>query len=254
MKTTICCIVFFSLLYASDSSGISNSAGFLGLAKGADIQLEIVRSSDLVDEDISLRLKGLSSGKKYLVRAETQDDMKRKWVSSAEFEADREGEIDCSSQSPVSGSYDKADPAGLFWSMGLEKPAKGYFGMFAKMSAQPQDVHISVTGDNGIAFTQEFPMKYVSDAVSRDDVKEGFVGKYFVDKSKSSLPAVIVTGGSGGGFLWSEQVAAVLASRGYAALAVAYFDYRGSYGLPNGLAEIPLEYFERSIQWLRARK
>ncbi len=53
-------------------------------------------------------------------------------------------------------------------------------------------------------------------------------------------------GGSGGGL--SERGAALLASRGFAALALAYF--RAEH-LPQDLIEIPLEYFETAIRWLQ---
>ena len=45
-------------------------------------------------------------------------------------------------------------------------------------------------------------------------------------------------------------LAAMLASRGYPALAVAYF---GEPGLPQNLSAIPLEYFERALGWLAAQ-
>ena len=54
--------------------------------------------------------------------------------------------------------------------------------------------------------------------------------------------------GSGGGL--SEAQAALHASRGYAALALAYFR---AGDLPENLIRIPLEYFERAIAWLEAR-
>ena len=43
-------------------------------------------------------------------------------------------------------------------------------------------------------------------------------------------------------------MAETLASEGFAALALAYF---GLEGLPSELVEIPLEYFERAIAWLK---
>jgi len=216
--------------------------------------IEIVRDSELADENILIRIKNLAPGETYTIHTETRDDMGRKWVSHADFLANEGGIIDSSSHKPIAGSYSVVDSAGLFWAMKLEKSVKGPFNMFAKMSTQPQTIKITVSYDDTILTTDEFLMRYAASEVKNIEVREGFVGKYFFKEGKASLSAVIVTGGSGGGFLWSEQVAALLASRGYAALAVAYFDYRGSYGLPNGLAEIPLEHFRESIQWLRDRK
>ncbi len=45
-------------------------------------------------------------------------------------------------------------------------------------------------------------------------------------------------------------VAACLAAKGYAAFALAYFDYED---LPKSLENIPLEYFQTAIHWLQAR-
>jgi dienelactone hydrolase len=115
-------------------------------------------------------------------------------------------------------------------------------------------VFFSVYKENQLLAKKKLQMVFQSDDVSKISLSHPFVGKYFVPKGKSNLPAVIVLGGSGGGLNWSEQVAAVLASRGFAAIAVAYFDYRGRWGLPKGLANIPLELFEKVVQWLQARE
>ncbi len=61
---------------------------------------------------------------------------------------------------------------------------------------------------------------------------------------------VLVIGGSTGGFTWSNQVAALIAASGRAALAVAYFDWTGKYGLPTNLSEIPLEVFSSALDRL----
>jgi dienelactone hydrolase len=224
--------------------------------KFADVnpRIEIVRQSELVDAEVSLRVKNLAPGQIYTILLETRDDMGREWVSHADFLAGEDGLIDSSLQKPIAGSYSRVDSTGLFWAMTLKKPVKAPFNMFAKMSTRPQQLKLTISHEGTAIAAEEFLMKYAADDVKLIEVREEFVGKYFAKEGERSLPAVIVTGGSGGGFLWSEQVAALLASRGYAALAVAYFDYRGSYGLPNGLAEIPLEYFQDAARWLRGRK
>ena len=78
--------------------------------------------------------------------------------------------------------------------------------------------------------------------------EEGLVGTLFRPSASDSWPAVITLGGSGGGL--SEGGAKILASEGFAALALAYF---GVDSLPRDLVEIPLEYFERALAWLRAQ-
>jgi dienelactone hydrolase len=57
-----------------------------------------------------------------------------------------------------------------------------------------------------------------------------------------------VVGGSEGGIGFAEPRAALLASHGYAALALAYFALEH---LPGELVNIPLEYFETALHWLQ---
>lgn len=76
--------------------------------------------------------------------------------------------------------------------------------------------------------------------------EEGLVGTLFLPQSSKRLPAVIALSGSRGGL--SETRAELLASNGYAALALAYFNAEG---LPRTLKEIPLEYFETALRWLK---
>ena len=61
-------------------------------------------------------------------------------------------------------------------------------------------------------------------------------------------PTVIFLGGSEGGVI--ERDPALLASRGYAAFALPYFNYGE---LPEWLLEIPLEYFDAAIGLVKRR-
>ncbi|HET7480921.1 MAG TPA: alpha/beta fold hydrolase [Rubrobacteraceae bacterium] len=84
--------------------------------------------------------------------------------------------------------------------------------------------------------------------VRRPVDERGLVGALFHPPSSAAHPAVVALGGAGGGL--SEGGARTLASEGFAALALAYF---GTGSLPEDLVEIPLEYFERAIAWLKAQ-
>jgi dienelactone hydrolase len=103
---------------------------------------------------------------------------------------------------------------------------------------------------NGEIFTEiKFDRLRVGPDVSIQDVSEaGLVGTLFLP---ALIPAsgVIVLGGSEGGIARASEMAAVLASHGFAALALAYF---GMNNLPRHLLEIPLEYAESAVLWLLA--
>jgi dienelactone hydrolase len=79
----------------------------------------------------------------------------------------------------------------------------------------------------------------------RDVREEGLVGTLFYKRGERR-PALIWLTGSGGGEVRGH--AALLASRGFTCLSLAYFNAEA---LPKGLWEIPLEYFETAIRWLQ---
>lgn len=79
----------------------------------------------------------------------------------------------------------------------------------------------------------------------RDD---GLVATWFAPASATVPgPALLVLGGSEGGKAMSARMASALHPAGYATLALAYF---GDEDLPEQLQGIPLEYFERALDWL----
>ncbi|WP_227379793.1 acyl-CoA thioester hydrolase/BAAT C-terminal domain-containing protein [Haladaptatus halobius] len=82
-------------------------------------------------------------------------------------------------------------------------------------------------------------------SVAADDL----VGWLYLPPTSGPHPAVTTLHGSGA---YVPQVfSRMLASHGYATLALQYFD---ADGLPDSLSGIPLEYFQRSIRWLTTRQ
>jgi dienelactone hydrolase len=95
-----------------------------------------------------------------------------------------------------------------------------------------------------------FERRTLTPAVVRTPVRVGRIrGALFARAEATAAPAVVVLGGSDGGHHF-QYVAALLAAHGFAALSLAYFAYED---LPADLVEIPLEYFEEAIAWLRER-
>jgi len=77
----------------------------------------------------------------------------------------------------------------------------------------------------------------------------GLYGEYLAPRSATRHTAILLLGGSEGG-LASGFAAPLLASHGYPVLRLAYF---AAPGLPASLTSIPLEYFERALEWLAQR-
>ena len=85
-----------------------------------------------------------------------------------------------------------------------------------------------------------------TDELRLDDV--GFVATLAVPDTEGAQPAVMALGGSEG--RQPTGVGRLLAEQGYVALSLSYFN---APGLPDDLANIPLEYFETALRWLADR-
>lgn len=98
----------------------------------------------------------------------------------------------------------------------------------------------------------EMSLCKMSTNIQREEIRaEGLVATLFSPQSlKNKQNSIILTLGGGAGGL-SEFRAQLLASNGLTALCLAYF---GCNGLPSHLQEIPLEYFEKALNWLQSKK
>jgi len=86
--------------------------------------------------------------------------------------------------------------------------------------------------------------------VRRIPVKEGRVrGVLYLPEGPGPHPAVVDMFGSAGGCL--QHRSALLASRGVAALALAFFDYDD---LPSSMARLDMAYFREAVEYLCARE
>ncbi|WP_248517440.1 alpha/beta fold hydrolase [Salinarchaeum laminariae] len=88
---------------------------------------------------------------------------------------------------------------------------------------------------------------FVSGRSVRDDT---VAGRFYPGLGTGPHPAVLVLHGGGGAGGYERNYAALLAEHGYATLCVEYF---GASGVPDALAEIPLERFDRAARWLLER-
>ena len=78
---------------------------------------------------------------------------------------------------------------------------------------------------------------------------DGLVATLHLPRESGRRPAVIVLSGSDGGIATAHMFGEPLAAAGFVTLSLAYFAMDG---LPRNFSQIPLEYFGRAIDWLRA--
>jgi dienelactone hydrolase len=201
----------------------------------------------LIDAAVAIELRGFPPRQPVTIMA-LQTFPSARWRATATFMSDDEGCVYVARQAPVSGTYDGVSAMGLIWSAerlpgGVPTPPAVDFIM------QPWFVQFEATSPDGMRAEFTFERRVAGPGVTRHPVRaEGIVGTLFLPPGDGPHPAVIVLNGGGGGI--DEYRGAILASHGYAALNLGYFAMEG---LPRGLVNIPLEYFENAIRWMRAQ-
>ena len=204
-------------------------------------------ASALIDQAVALELRGYAAGQPVTLTASIQFADGTRWQSHATFVTDESGCADLTRQAPLSGTYEGVAAMGFMWSAERQPGDVHPFPEGIVMRPWLVELEARASDGTGSRFTLE--RRGAGIGVTREPIRrDGIVGTLFLPSDPGPHPAVMVVSGGGGGI--SEGRAAILASHGYAALALGYF---GVEGLPRGLVNIPLEYFERAIHWMRAQ-
>lgn len=217
----------------------------------------------LLFDDMSIVVQGALPGTRVVLTAGFIDREDRQWSSRAEYFANSQGVVDVSSGASVSGTYLGVNADGLIWSMlpvdvgSLvdEVPTRNKeWPTFPKTTPQ-EPVIISLQASFFASLQASAPTELnatleiftMAPGVSRRRLNDESVeGVLFTPAGSGPHPAVLVITGSGGGA--PEAAAALLASRGFMALALAHFNYPNR---PDELAGIELEYFFTAAERLR---
>lgn len=205
----------------------------------------------LVDQTLAIRVRGARPGRLIKVSLRNRDGLGNIFSSQATFCANEQGVVDLEKDAPVSGTYSGIDPMGLFWSRVVIGGTNSSDA--SEVPEDPLTAILTATSDDEISATHSIRRTYLSPGLQRQDVRaQGLVGALFSHEGVGQRPAVMVLGGSDGGLQGSLHTAALhtaalLASHGFSAFALAYF---AEEGLPATLDRIPLEYFEGALQWL----
>lgn len=202
----------------------------------------------LMDDRIAIQVTGLPPNRKVTIRAASRDQGGCWWRSSAVFVTGRDGSIDLSAAAPVSGTYGGIDAMGLFWSMrpgGSARTVPAFFSVADWF--KPIVTEIEAAWDGRVLGTSQVIRYYAAPGVRAERFgSDGVVGILYRPGDDRKHPGVILLGGSEGGFPTPQG--AMLASRGFVALALAYF---GTSGLPAAMQRIPIEYFGKAIHAMR---
>jgi dienelactone hydrolase len=201
----------------------------------------------LMDVPVVVELKGFAPRQPVTLTATQIFPSHSRWQAKATFTTDAKGNVSLARQAPLSGSYEGVAAMGVIWSAQRVLPPAPPFPV--DWILQPSFIHLEARGANDQRAESTIARRAAAAGVTRNAIRsDGVVGVLFLPPGEGPHPAVLILHGGGGGM--DEYTGAMLASRGYAALNLAYFSEPG---LPRGLFNIPLEYFENAIRWMRAQ-
>jgi dienelactone hydrolase len=197
-------------------------------------RLVVSPSSALVDQSIDVRVTGVPRGRKVTLEATTRDAFGKRWRSRLVYRSGRSGVVDTRMK------------MGLFWSMAPAVKSTTPDPFVPALGDATVRIRALVNGRN-VASAVLLRRAEAANVTQHDTTltSEGFVGTFFSQSPGPPSPAVLMLGGSAGGYGYLP--AALIASRGYPTLSLAYFKEPG---LPETLKDIPFEYFAKALRWL----
>ncbi|XP_044512941.1 bile acid-CoA:amino acid N-acyltransferase [Gracilinanus agilis] len=215
-------------------------------------QIIVHPKTALVDEPLHIRVTGLLPSQLVMLQASLTDEKGQLFLSQVFYKADKNGEIDLEHAGAIGGDYVGIHPMGLLWSL---KPKKILSRLLKRdVINSPFLVHLDVydfiqfftSSPDSLMASETVERWYSAPGVQRIQIKEGQVrGALFLPPGEGPFPGVIDLFGGVGGLI--EFRASLLASRGFAALALAYFAYDD---LPKELDVVDIEYFEEAADIL----
>ncbi|KAM6182094.1 bile acid-CoA:amino acid N-acyltransferase-like [Erethizon dorsatum] len=217
------------------------------------VQLTATPLSALVDEPVHIRVTGLSPFQVVCLQASLKDERESLFYSEAYYKASEAGEVDLERDASLGGDYVGVHPMGLFWSLKPEKlltrlMKRDVMNSPFQIELKLCELYFPVKYEPASAPMASLTIErwYVAPGVTRIQVREGRLrGALFLPPGEGRFPGVIDLFGSTGGLL--EFRASLLASHGFASLALAYWGYDD---LPAQLEKVDLDYFEEAANFL----
>jgi dienelactone hydrolase len=252
---SIICLVSAAVLLAQIFSSASPAVGKTKVpdkAVESNLRIVIDPAEQIFGTPFSITISGLMPGEQASINARSIDASRIVWESNAVFQADAKGIIDVGMQAPLSGEYTDADILGLLWSMKPQNPKGKRIAPYSHDEVNGLTVEFTVKGSEGQTATARLRRYYQMPGESLIRIpleQDGLYGFLYHPVSGGPFPGVIILGGSSGGLY--EWLAQAFASNGFAALTLAYFNYQD---LPQELIEIPIEYFLKTVAWIKTQK
>ncbi|XP_067409550.1 bile acid-CoA:amino acid N-acyltransferase [Emydura macquarii macquarii] len=216
------------------------------------IRLTVTPKKSLADEPLKIQVSGLPPSQLVTLQASLTNEKGLLFSSRAFYCSDKAGEVDLEQAAATGGDYTGVQPMGLLQCLKPEKP----FHRLMKQDVMQSpfrvrldlfdSIHLFSSPHDQPLASQTVERWYVAPGVQRIQIRGNRVrGALFLPSGEGPFPGLIDLFGGIGGLI--EFRASLLASRGFAALALAYFAYED---LPSFLGEVDLEYFEEAAKML----
>jgi dienelactone hydrolase len=203
----------------------------------AHVRLTAAPEDALWPAPLTIRASGLPAHASATLRVASVDAARTRYVSTATVHADAAGDVELRGD----------DALRLLWT--LEPPSAPRAYAFGQPSGGAR-IRLTLVVHGRTRATATVRRLLLGPGVTRRRLtvrRDGIDGELFLPaRAASPRPALLLLGGSEGGLERTAE-AALLASKGYPALALAYFD---APGLPPNLHRIPLSYFARALRRL----
>lgn len=209
----------------------------------SDLSIDLPESASQ-DQPVDVALTGAVPGSTVTLEASMDSGNGVTWSSSTTWSADEQGVVDLAERAPDDGPYDEADAMGWLWSTTPEDDSRPF-------AHQPGTDSKTVTlraADDTTALERAFELQLNDPDLDRSVVStDGVAGVLYEPSGEGPHPGLIALHGSSGRL--PRRRAQLLATHGYATLALRYFGEPEQ--VPDELECVPLAYFERSQRWLR---
>lgn len=202
------------------------------------------------DEPLSIAVRGLAPEQPVTLRSALRDEKGALFRAHARYRADAGGELNLARAPALGGSFSGLEPMGLLWAMEPERPL---WRLIKRDVQTPFLVELEVLDghepDGGQRLAQAVHERhFLAPGVRRVPVREGRVrATLFLPPEPGPFPGIIDLFGVGGGLL--EYRASLLAGKGFAVMALAYYNYDD---LPKSIETMHMEYFEEAVNYLRS--
>ncbi|XP_035383772.1 peroxisomal succinyl-coenzyme A thioesterase-like isoform X1 [Electrophorus electricus] len=215
--------------------------------------LSIKPTRGLVDEKLQIVVRNLRPKQDVTLHSVHQSEDKDFWEAFGHYVSDGNGTVTVAKDASLSGTYVGVEAMGLMWSLRPVPGSRTGLRFRKKDVLSPLVFHISVhDGHVSQGFTQLTPLEslvierwYMAPGVRRFDIRErGVRGTLFIPPGPGPFPGVLDMWGGGGGLV--EYRAALLASHGFASMALEYLT-------PGELKKLKADvnYFETAYQILQ---